>query len=108
MNYESMTDRELDALVAEKVMGATLCEDGFYEWHSSKFASYEAPNYATSIRGAFHVVEAMRERGHDWQMDTVNDKWAACAVSKRGNEFCSQNKSLPRAIVIAALRALDA
>jgi hypothetical protein len=57
--------RELDALVAEKVMGetvATFITDG--EAHPLLWCDgSDLPNYSTDIRDAWQVVERMRSHG---------------------------------------------
>lgn len=111
MNYDTMTDRELDALIAERVMGATRDADGFYEWPNSQYASYEAPDYTSNIRMAFEVVEAMRERG--WYFSCIVAKdWisAAFVLEEEGHDPKASEEfadTLPRAICLAALRATD-
>lgn len=96
MNFETMTDRELDDRLDEVLMRLTKSP----LWYPSK-----------NIQDAFEVVEAMRERGCQWQIDTVGEKhWSAeCrgygkAIDKYG---LKQAESLPRAICIAALRACE-
>jgi len=57
---------ELDALVAEKVMGGVRTDPGSYRYPeapSRRAGVYWLPQYSTSIADAWLVVEKMREKG---------------------------------------------
>lgn len=75
MNYDDMpAGREMDALVAEKVMG----------WHRLSFSKcwisgaskkerrIELWSPSTDISGAWEVVEKMREKGFIWSINYRN------------------------------------
>lgn len=109
MKYEELTDRELDALVAEKVFSGKRADDGFWEWPDSQFASYETPKYTNSLNLVFEVIEAMRKRDMLVKItadpENAND-WVV-VMSDDERTFCGWGNSLPRAICFAALSALD-
>jgi len=121
-----MTDRELDAMVAEHVMGwYRTAMDWFVR--KGKFRREPKP-YSTDIAAAWLVVEAMRERGWSVFIDDMPDGASAQVVNLncehhadehdtgsyasgtfRGG-YCALSEAkapkAPRAICLAALRAL--
>ncbi len=138
-----MTDRELDALVAEKVMGWKLvrhkggesCQSGRCGSHGSAEDGWECfhrPSgetgwasdspFSADIAAAFLVVEAMRAKGFVCayfamigngemavQVGADPNVFGWSAQFTRGAmaaEYVVQADSLPRAICLAALRAL--
>lgn len=111
-----MTDREMDALVAEKVMGhkyeeKCLCD---FPWCGS-CAGYKA--YSTDIAAAWEVVEKMRGvPGNSWwlslhQISQVHPIWVAAFTfggqsAGMAKRFDGKDESSPRAICLAALKAV--
>lgn len=114
-----MNPREIDALVAEKVMGWSRYHDG--AWLTAE----ELPDHggfriisgswspSTDIAAAWQVVERMRFLG--WRMCSyVNpDETAAIRYCvdyhlpyRPTAGYCHNNESMPAAICLAALRAL--
>ena len=122
-----MTDRELDALVAEKVTG----------WHSDcmcygKPAPHPPPAYSTSIAAAWEVVEKILELTHPCPYPAPKYTGRGFRLEKRTEDqddcdvwLCrlpettaappheemtygvsAEDKSAPRAICLAALRAI--
>lgn len=112
MNYEAMTDREIDALVAERLSGeawpeiigtgpsssVSLAFDVVADMHDRNWyfscAVYPGQSGVSAefMRAPFEIAE---QRGRPLELEEVT------LIVERG-------KSLPRAICIAALRALDA
>lgn len=115
--------RELDSLVAEKVMGwqqpnhlghADICAS----WGPSKMCTCDGelrwPPYSTSIAAAWQVVEKLESIGFDFM----------CGISKRGRPFQNSAsfrlgdkeepsyknvevwETMPLAICLAALKAV--
>lgn len=117
-DYAKLTDRELDATVAEKVFGHEIgfqgkepgivrhkVEGDWETWSS-------LPRFSTDVSAAFLVVEEMRtkqgcaavlcspvDRGTKWDV-TIGDH---DRVAFHGQ---ASDPSLPRAICLAALRAV--
>lgn len=93
-----MTDLELDALVAEKVFGL----------RGNDFDPSWA--YSTTGDGMLAVIEKMRERGFRFEAGTVaigKDNALYLVGFGKGHGFAGhQAEGLPRAVAIAALRAL--
>lgn len=125
MNYEELSDRELDALVAEKVMGITACEgdvidyDGYQSCLSCGFECddwnvdhYFVPlRYSTRIEDAWQVVERLREQGFNWSFEGKGS-WFVNLTKPidifRSLEFSFYNsKSFPKTICITALKACE-
>ena len=112
-----MTDRELDALVAENIMG----------WHNENYPSAlpwtapagrcyaftEIPHYRTDIAAAWEVVEAVYKKTGSWILVAPSlDRYVAyeqtgCADPDFG-AFCEYADSAPRAICLAALKSVGA
>lgn len=124
-----MTDRELDALVAEKVFGATPCDDPRTQCeaaHMTPVQCWIMPNepygselrdYTGRIEEAWTVVAKMRERGAGFTLLC----WTAATMGWCGGDpiAChfttadgithygrAEGDSAPRAICLAALRAV--
>jgi len=77
--------REMDALVAERVMGWTLGRryaNGNGEWqghpHGGTLTWDQTPRYSTDIRAAWEVVEKMRADGYA----TIH---VSCGADLKGN-----------------------
>lgn len=104
----SMTDRKLDALVAEKVMGMK-----FYEarpmfasdlYTDERGVIVDLPFYSTNIAAAWGVVEKLRDIAYPFSMDCDHKgRWFVHGA----NEDClGFDYSAPRAICLAALKAI--
>jgi hypothetical protein len=99
--------RELDALVAEKVMGYKTAPipDG---------ETANPPNFSTDITAAWQVVEKMRERGYrlglrTWVRSAEGEAVFVDPKRERASEGNGAfDASVPLAICIAALRAVGA
>ena len=113
-----MTDRELDALVAEKVMGwkpyskRKQREAGATWTHPDGYnAGYGSwPEYSTDIAAAWLVVEKMRQKGYSVRIDC---QWGKISgepwdVWFRGGRSYTQrlSLSLPHGICRAAVDEL--
>lgn len=118
--------RELDALVAEKVMGwvwwhntdadLTILVPSDQSWpdkwhfasgagNCTKPADHGAPHYSTDIADAWEVVERLRERGYYLELRgwvQVND-FMACFIMPGGKEYCITDNTAPLALCRAAL-----
>ena len=99
--YETLGDRELDALIAERVMGLTL-------------PSSWVALYSTKPGAAFTVLEAMRAKGYFVGISGTDERWeaerwnASLHHRTRAGAIVAHDPTMPRAVCIAALRALDA
>lgn len=99
-----MTDRELDAMVAEKVMGWTLhgVAPSGGRVLIAPSGAMGIPNYSTDISAAWQVVEKMRSKRIHFEMgSTIPGDWTAYFNNDRATD-----KSAPRAICLAALKAV--
>lgn len=131
-DLESLSDRELDALVAERVMGyrwwstrLRFSTDVRRALHHAGFANDEwwlsdgteemfgdgpsnpfMSNYSTNISAAMEVVERMKQLG--WRLILVNTQdgpWLARFVGFQRVEGEADNMDASRAICLAALQA---
>lgn len=113
MNYESMTDRELDIAVAEKVMGwylASWC--GEEHWHSNnnhgeKIVKENEWCPSTNISDAWQVVRKMerQENGLPWfRLHQDESLWWKAEFEHKVEGIAPE---APRAICIAALKAVE-
>ena len=96
-----MTDRELDALVAEKVMGHFLMGNGFVDRQNEYVG---LPNYSTSIVDAWEVVESLIKQGMYWDIRYA-DEWLVDLATKKDIYYIGADTA-PRAICFAALKAV--
>lgn len=122
-DYETLTDRELDALVAWRVMGrrTEAVDDDrggvflvFARTEDDPFIE-EAQHYSTDPGAAFTVLEAMRAQGTRWRVvcdpltaEGVRDGYYIEVMPWPGDVYSAHDDSMPRAVAIAALRAKDA
>jgi len=120
-----MTNREIDALVAEKIMGrkktARYCYDEKIEIllpeSHIKSGFVDIPHYSTDISAAWEVVEKMREKEFAFSIATVKHmanpiryEWIAkFEFFRNQGEYCFEfefNENEATAICLAALKAL--
>lgn len=118
--------RELDALVAEKVMGWKWCENDIGKeslqppseeyaflspnhpvfWADEKGYTKIMPHYSTNIADAWKVVEKMRE--NFWVQVDVGDI-ILCSMGEYGfvcSTIQAEAETAPLAICLAALKAM--
>ena len=88
-----MDNRELDAKVAERVMGYGKLE----EW-------YWRPAFSTNIKHAWLVVEKMRERSRI----EITDDGMSWVVGLHDLDVLVSAPTAPEAICLAALAAVEA
>ena len=120
-----MTDRELDALVAEKVMGcrvawnaAPYCDCSVDRPHdiATDDDTFELPFYSTDIAAAWEVVETL---GYNWSLNRdVGKCWNDYQIAgdlKYRFVLAAPGSPMegvvadtaPRAICLAALKAME-
>lgn len=109
--------RELDALIAEKVMGLKnirLANDGrsdylCYGKPDSIFLEGKiVPAYSTDISAAWLVVEKMQDNDWAFILDNMEDfigNWQA-HFEKDKSGWSADSESAPHAICLAALKAI--
>jgi len=105
--------RELDALVAEKVMGWTYghpCPEGMDCLHwadeKGKVRDYKPPQYSTDIAAAWEVVEKMSEQWPQYQLAKIEDGWSVMWGFDGYGWPEATGKTAPEAICKAALLAV--
>lgn len=107
--------RELDATIAERVMGWTRVDpnrsaDPIYSGFDHDFGLIDLPKFSTDIGDAWQVVENIARRG--WKMDVQNRFWPTWGAHVH---FPAPNyahvfetaDSAPLAICKAALQAVQ-
>lgn len=108
--------RELDAMVAEKVMGwsneeaqnALDCSIGSIA--ACQLANRDLPEYSTDISAAWSVVEEMRSRGFGISLDDHEDElefWFLSNPTSLPVGFSGVDKTVARAICLAALETVQ-
>lgn len=129
-----MTDRELDALIAEKVMGLKPCrfhqEGSFSAWSTVWRCDCDngttgcfpvnkeaidhphsmLPHYSSDIAAAMEIVPKMSSMGHDFDLSYWghDNRWGARFPGGPNNSKSHHeiySNTAPRAIVLAALKA---
>jgi hypothetical protein len=105
-----MTNRKIDALVAEKVMGWTRAPHGFLH---EGVTFQVCPNYSTNIQDAWAVLDELHSKGFGWCIEqapsmTESTCWLVAegihAVEKHAKASVTA-VSPPMAICLAALKA---
>jgi hypothetical protein len=106
--------RELDALVAEKVMGWKVRPDR-YPVDATGQSQFRVPEYSTDIAAAWRVVEQMRQVGwfvqiHDhttsWEVALGRPEWVTSDLYQARVMPSASSVTAPHAICLAALAAL--
>ena len=110
--------RELDALIAERVMGWELDDlpegvvwEGNSETGGGVTARTAVPRYSTDIAAAWEVVEKIRGAGFTFSLWDNANQYAApwdCRFTHRddvGQKGIAIEGTAPHAICLAALRA---
>jgi hypothetical protein len=117
MDYAILSDRELDALVAEKVMGLEVNRDmwvGDYLRHRhlvDPMLWTLVPHYSTTWDGMGMVIEAMAKLG--WRLrvyEMYTGPYEVTFEQAYDHGFVERTRSdvkLPRAVALAALAALE-
>lgn len=110
--------RELDALIAEKVMGWKFeqrhpeADNGIFPWtRVDGIRAVAPPHYSKSIADAWAVVEKWRELGFDVDI-TAHHGWQyGCRIAPKGTFNTSTHfesaDTAPHAICLAALKAVE-
>lgn len=110
--------RELDALIAEKVMGWIVAHssEGFYRWkpkpdNPNSYSEWQEglPHYSTNIADAWHVVEKLKEYGNVVEVKCFRS--GSVDVQVRGGNIndirgAGNADTAPLAICLAALKAV--
>lgn len=96
-----MTDKELDIAIAKHVFGANLTP--------TKNISVSTPAFSTTGDGMLAVIERMRERG--WTPHILIGQKSTIATflipNAGGASDPAKDEPAPRAVAIAALKALN-
>lgn len=110
--------RELDALVAEKVMGWEAVHehdfrDGGKQWlgtRSDGAKMVPLPHYSTSIAAAWEVVAHLRSLASyvRWELRGDRHDYNCYFCLGRGVEWVEDIDTAPHAICLAALKAVGA
>lgn len=114
--------RALDALVAEKVMGAkpvktvwgkekqyscwSLGEPDWYDDQGASELFNPLPSYSTDIAAAWEVVAALQATRHVHISDTDDGSRWVCEFIYGGPNALAEGSTLPEAICLAALKAV--
>lgn len=116
-----MDNREIDKLIAEKVMGWRVFKTT-EEWQKAgsptgqkitvldQTPKFEIPHYSTDIAAAWQVVEKMHSDGNHVQVwrNKNNNFWRASMRFEHGKwgKYFTQANTAPLAICLAALKAI--
>jgi len=111
-----MTPREIDELVAEKVMGwksrPTDRDPSVLVWETGT-GWCPLPNFSTTGDGALLVIGAMKAKG--WELSKLNrdstgtpsEGYIAYFSTKEGRFSGHSHKTIPMTVSLAALRAFE-
>ncbi|SDJ62085.1 BC1872 family protein [Paenibacillus naphthalenovorans] len=103
--------RELDALVAEKVMGwnVKFMGDILWGWMYSETERnrwYNVPKFSADISAAWKAVEKMKRNDWVFVINSISEEWTALFYLDRIHEHEVTCNSAPEAICKAALLAI--
>ena len=99
--------RELDALIAEKVMG--IKEGQVFQTSKGSYSYKPYPYYSTDIAAAWEVVEKL-SAVWSFELETYRDNSIRCFFRQHDHqELCVMqfSNSAPHAICLAALKAIS-
>ena len=111
----AVSDRELDALVAEVVMGYSMRHFGMVAASDHDLAPVvECPEFCTTGDGLLAVIDAMGKRGFRVEVDVLPPEAPSVEfkVMVKATKFSTLEavqdhaQTAPRAVCLAALRAL--
>lgn len=111
MSDELKPGRELDALIAHKVMGLEV-HNGFEVVGEGAFRApsraFPVKRYSTDIAAAWEVVDSLRSRfeGFYWNLNETYDGMWTVNFWPKGSEL--NGDTAPHAICLAALKAVGA
>lgn len=77
MDTETMTDRALDALVAEKIFGGPQRNVQWYWWKNSTPPLaidpplYAGPHFSSDIAAAWQLIEHLAAQGVRWRLENL-------------------------------------
>lgn len=100
--------RELDALVAERIMGLHLAKQEFtgelFIRYSKDTGLFQIPEYSADISAAWEVVEKLRET---WRLeiDESKDRWQI-HIENDDKVLRDDAPTFPHAICLVALKAV--
>lgn len=98
--------RELDALVAEKVMGydQEQIRNASYYINEAGQTRHDIPSFSTDIAAAWEVVEKFRKADPTFTIDSGSKGY----LVDFGGDAVDTARTLPHAICLAALRSAGA
>ena len=100
--------KELDVLIAEKIMGGKIHENFHVEWPPMR-GIFKLPEYSTSIDSAWQVVDKLKEKMCELTFDFGYDDriWATFTVAGIYDElhpsFQAEGETAAHSICLAAL-----
>jgi hypothetical protein len=100
--------RELDLLVADKVMDLNIWRDGRMIYYKTEGMAYNrVPFYSKKIAAAWLVVEALNRRGLliDLASSTDGKTWV-CTFEDDDQQYEATADTAPLAICLSAIRIL--
>jgi Phage ABA sandwich domain len=99
-----MNLREIDRLVAEKVMGLKI-DDYYFVLDEKGLREGELLNYSTNIEDAWQVVEKLDVE--EFSISKFGKEYHVWVETELGGEgFLIKSKTAPLAICLAALKAV--
>ena len=102
MSIAALTDREIDALVAERIFGIRNHNLRNHKGDTSAHIGH----FSTNIGSAFLVVERMREKGWEVVICASRGKWDV-TFGRDQDDAQAYGDTAPRAICLAALSAMN-
>lgn len=103
--------KELDALIAEHVMGAKEVlakpEGATYLFRKGDYLYEDPPSYSTEIAQAWEVLAVLAEKGWDYSVFNTEFEGIYCQFYTRERGYIeSSAETAPLAICLAALKVV--
>lgn len=104
--------RELDALIAEKVMGWRMLPDNEHfktsqGWGPEGQSLAHCPRYSTDIAAAWEVVSKIKKAHWNFVLTCHHGEWTVKLNHQTEGDDISEAESAPYAICLAALKAVE-
>ncbi len=104
-------DRELDARVAENIMGWTEINPSvsgrgqkYFGMSPGCYTPKQIPHYSSDISAAWNVIQSQKWESWSMRWD-AEEKMYYCQIQHHGNKFIGFAETAPEAVCVAALTA---
>jgi len=100
--------RQLDALIAKKVMGWKIVEcNGVLICTAKEFKGHVLPPFSEDISASCMIVDKLSKYSFELhRQERYKEPWTAIFWDDKGNKIFNKARTAPHAICLAALKAV--